>query len=189
MVLLRSFAGSLCAQHPLSFKVLLVKTMYLHWSTYRSKSAVSLSILLRVAAFSLFRVVVAVYNLSLTCHHETLTRVLVLQRIRNDVIFNPIPCGKLYKNNGCGIHWKNGACQFCSPCLGWFIASRTWVFANLCLFLDASQLLHYTTKSLSSHFWFWVLPRYTPSCYRVHPLDIYPFISANFVYLDVLAYS
>ncbi|KAF8478218.1 hypothetical protein JB92DRAFT_3048575 [Gautieria morchelliformis] len=44
----------------LVWDVLLVKTMYLHWSAYRSKSAVSLSILVRVAAFSLFRVVVAI---------------------------------------------------------------------------------------------------------------------------------
>ncbi|KAF8496632.1 hypothetical protein JB92DRAFT_2989429 [Gautieria morchelliformis] len=44
----------------LSSRILLVKTMYLHWSAYRTKSAVSLSILLRVAAFSLFRVVVAI---------------------------------------------------------------------------------------------------------------------------------
>ncbi|KAF8523654.1 hypothetical protein JB92DRAFT_2883669 [Gautieria morchelliformis] len=44
----------------LVWDVLLVKTMYLHWSAYQSKSAVSLSILLRVAAFSLFRVVIAV---------------------------------------------------------------------------------------------------------------------------------
>ncbi|KAF8513696.1 hypothetical protein JB92DRAFT_2922235 [Gautieria morchelliformis] len=44
----------------LVWDVLLVKTMYLHWSAYRTKSAVSLSILLRVAAFSLFRVVVAI---------------------------------------------------------------------------------------------------------------------------------
>ncbi|KAF8460969.1 hypothetical protein JB92DRAFT_3073311 [Gautieria morchelliformis] len=53
----------ICAQHSLPFKVLLVKTMYLHWSAYRfsrTKSAIPLSILLRVAAFSLFRVVVAI---------------------------------------------------------------------------------------------------------------------------------
>ncbi|KAF8513690.1 hypothetical protein JB92DRAFT_2922181 [Gautieria morchelliformis] len=44
----------------LVWDVLLVKTMYLHWSVYRAKSAVSLSILLQVTAFSLFRVVVAI---------------------------------------------------------------------------------------------------------------------------------
>ncbi|KAF8496633.1 hypothetical protein JB92DRAFT_2989440 [Gautieria morchelliformis] len=44
----------------LVWDVLLVKTMYLHWSAYRTKSAVSLSILLRVTAFSLFRVVIAI---------------------------------------------------------------------------------------------------------------------------------
>ncbi|KAF8468767.1 hypothetical protein JB92DRAFT_3058601 [Gautieria morchelliformis] len=60
MVLLPSFADNLCAQHFSPSKVLLVKTMYLHWSAYRSKSAVSLSILLRVTAFSLYRVVVAI---------------------------------------------------------------------------------------------------------------------------------
>jgi hypothetical protein len=117
MVLLPSFADNLCVQHSSPFKALLVKTMYLHWSAYRfcrTKSAVSPSILLRVAAFSLFRLVVAMYNSSLASHPETLTPVLPLQRICDSVIFNTTIGGLV----GSGGWNANNAFQSCSPCLG-----------------------------------------------------------------------